>query len=191
MPEMESTQLTYHFDNMPGEDRLKELILYIADQCSDDPRFGATKLNKILYFSDFISFRHRGVPITGVEYMRINFGPAPKRLVPVRDAMIQDGQLAVDTPLFHGWQQRRLVPQRPANLDLFSAEDISIVDRVIRILWESTGKEVSELSHGLAWQAPEDGQSIPYEATFLSDEPLDEDTIAWAQELIRENAWAV
>jgi len=37
------------------ERKFKELILYVADKCSDDPDFGAVKLNKILFYSDFYS----------------------------------------------------------------------------------------------------------------------------------------
>ena len=33
--------------------------------------------------------------------------------------------------------------------------------------------EVSHLSHGKAWEVANDGQSIPYEAVFLSDDPID------------------
>ena len=34
-----------------------------------DSKFGATKLNKILWWSDFLACAQRGKPITGIEYM--------------------------------------------------------------------------------------------------------------------------
>ena len=46
-------QLTYGENDAHSDERLGELILYVADKCADDPRFGATKLNKILWWSDF------------------------------------------------------------------------------------------------------------------------------------------
>ncbi|HZQ34888.1 MAG TPA: hypothetical protein VFD32_03070 [Dehalococcoidia bacterium] len=45
--------------------KLGELILYVAEKSSDDPRFGATKLNNILFFSDFLAFGQLGRSITG------------------------------------------------------------------------------------------------------------------------------
>src|SRR6266498_2034018 len=80
-----SSKLTFDFPEMDCEERLREMILYICAKCADDPAFGATKLNKILWFSDFLAYFQRGVPITGVAYQRLSRGPAPKRLVPVRE----------------------------------------------------------------------------------------------------------
>jgi hypothetical protein len=50
----ETVKLTYKFDEYNSDERLQELILYIAEKCEEDPTFGATKLNKILYLQ--ISF---------------------------------------------------------------------------------------------------------------------------------------
>ncbi len=49
------------------EAKLVELILYIADKCENDPHFGKTKLNKILFFSDMLYYGFFGNAITGVE----------------------------------------------------------------------------------------------------------------------------
>jgi hypothetical protein len=39
------------------EDRrqLKELILYISQQCAADPNYGSTHLYKTLFFADFLA----------------------------------------------------------------------------------------------------------------------------------------
>jgi hypothetical protein len=39
--------------------RLRELIVYISEKSEHDQYYGATKLNKILYHSDFHSRDHR------------------------------------------------------------------------------------------------------------------------------------
>src|SRR5271157_2942127 len=80
-----------------GEAKLAELILYISQRCALDPKFGATKLNKILYFSDFIAYADLGYGITGVEYSHRELGPAPTRLRPIRDHLIKSGQLRLET----------------------------------------------------------------------------------------------
>src|SRR5437660_6974881 len=54
-----------------NEVRYKELVLYICQKCATDQKFGATKLNKILYFSDFLAYAELGEPITGFEYQRL------------------------------------------------------------------------------------------------------------------------
>ena len=56
--------------------KFRELIIYISKRSKSDPWFGAIKLNKILYHSDFRAFERFGVPLTGVRYWRLQQGPA-------------------------------------------------------------------------------------------------------------------
>lgn len=181
---------TFRFTDGAGEDRLRELILYVAAECQDDPKFGATKLNKILWWSDFLAYAQRGKPITGVEYMRLGNGPAPRRLVPVRNEMEADGDIALAEVVGRGgYIQKKIVPLRAANLDVFSAADIAVVDDVIDALWGKTAKGVSNLSHGKAWEVASDGQPLPYEAVFLSDDPINRYDVARTRELARQFGW--
>ena len=39
-----SEEFTYEFPEMSPRERLRELILYIAEKLKDDPKFGRTKL---------------------------------------------------------------------------------------------------------------------------------------------------
>ena len=41
-----SEKFTYEFPEMSPRERLRELILYIAEKLKDDPNFGRTKLAK-------------------------------------------------------------------------------------------------------------------------------------------------
>jgi hypothetical protein len=170
------------------EDKLAELILYISQKCATDPKFGAIKLNKILYLADFLSFGNWGEPITGVEYQHLRLGPAPRRLVPVRDALQSAGKLAVQTlPLKSGRQQTRTVNLSDPNLKLFSGREIALVDSVIEDLWNLDAEESSELSHRfVGWKMTKDGDNIPYGSIFISDEPLSPAEILRGQELAKE-----
>src|SRR5579884_3151713 len=108
------------------EEKLGELILYISQKSAVDPKFGAIKLNKILYLSDFLAFGHWGKPITGVPYQHLPKGPAPKRLLPVRDELKSKGDLAIqELPLKSGNMQKRTVNLRDPNLSLFTGEEIA------------------------------------------------------------------
>ena len=78
-----------------NEDKLKQLILYVSQKYAGDSEFGSTKLNKILYFSDFLFYANTGKPITGVTYQRLPYGPAPRRMKPVSMEMINNSQLAM------------------------------------------------------------------------------------------------
>lgn len=169
MPASKGRVGTYRFEDLKSDERLGELILHISSRCEDDPNFGATKLNKILWWSDFLSYARRGKPITGAEYQRLRNGPAPKRLVPVRRRLVTNHDAVVQEREYFKRTQKRVIPLRKAKYDLFTAEDIALVDEVISDLWDDNAATVSEESHGKAWEVAKDKQSIPYEAILLSD----------------------
>jgi len=169
-----------HFD----ETKFQELMLYIAKKCEADGRFGATKLNKILFFADFSSYMERGVPITGADYQKLEHGPAPRHLIAARNALVASGAAHEVSRAMLTRSQRRLVATRDPNLSLFSGEEIAIVDRVIDDLRSMTAQEVSDLSHELpAWKLVDVGESIPYYLALISKEPqpLTDDEVAYGQ----------
>ncbi len=71
--------------------KFRELFLYIAESCAEDPRFGAVKLNKILYYADFEAYRRLGEPITGDTYRKLSEGPAPGWLLQQRSILLDSG----------------------------------------------------------------------------------------------------
>ena len=183
---------TFAVPDAESEVRLRELILYIATECQDDVSFGATKLNKILWWSDFLSFAEYGEPITGIEYQRLRNGPAPRRLLPVRDQMVARGDIVMAEVMGRGgYIEQRLVPLRAATLDVFDSTDIATVDYVIKALRRRTARGVSNLSHGKAWEVASDGDRIPYEAVFLSDAPINRSDVARTRELARQLGWTL
>ena len=184
-------RLTYEVPMPDGDKRLRELIVYIADKCQDDPKFGATKLNKILFYADHLAFARYGQPITGAKYQRLERGPAPVRLRPVQAQMERDGDIVVRKREFRGRAQHRTIATRGADLTIFNGREIALVDEVIGIFWEKTAAEVSDVSHGISWLTRYNGDPIPYEAIYLSDEPVTPGDISRTEELVREFDWNV
>jgi hypothetical protein len=163
-------ELTFGENTPETEARLQELMLYIVEKCGSDQRFGATKLNKILFWSDFYAYAQNGRPLTGVEYMREKHGPVPKRLVPIRDELVNRGDLDVtERQLFNGQTQTRFFARRAADMSLFSSGELELVNQVIDYLRDQTAKEVSDATHGRAWKSVPNGTLLPYEMIFVSD----------------------
>ncbi len=143
-------------------------MLYVADRCDGDFSFGATKLNKILFYSDIIAYIRLGRPITGVAYQRLAHGPAPRMLLPIKREMIDDGDAVERQKVVYGKTQRRLVPLRESNLDLFTAHEIAIVGEVIDALRNHNAVQVSELSHQFpGWDLADNQETIPYYTALL------------------------
>ena len=135
-----------------------------------------------------------GGAITGAEYFALEKGPAPKPLIPVREEMIEAGDLAIEKRTF----QHRPVALREPDYSLFTAQEIIIVHKVIAALKNKNAETVSEMSHAfLGWKAAwAEGQitgehvTIPYGTVFVSNPPLDEFESAHGMDLIKKYGWA-
>ena len=171
-----------HATMSPDEAKFKELVLYVAQQCETDPAFGATKLNKILFYADFSSYLRRGKPITGVAYRHLKWGPAPRILPSIKEELEKRSEAREKEVPYPTGTQKRLVPFRQPDLSKFSAEEISLVDEIIRWLWGKRAEEVSDLSHlETGWRITSEGEDIPYETVILDDRAPSHDAIAWAK----------
>lgn len=169
--------------------RMKELILYLAAKSEEDPRFSSTKLNKLLFYCDFTAYLRLGRSITGQSYRKLPFGPVPKSLLPILEQMKRDRECREVERDYFGLRQRRVKAERPAQVSVFSPEEIELADRILAELWESNATEVSDLSHDfIGWKAARLNEVIPYETVFLGDPstPVTEDEIEFCRQLDRE-----
>lgn len=164
-------RLTYRVPLPGGQDRLREMILYIAKRCHNAPRFGGIKLNKILWKADFDSFAERGVPVTGRAYQRLPLGPAPVDMAPLHAEMLRDGLIAVDEVDFGGGVvEHRTRPLVEPRMHYFDEGDLRHVEAAIDYYWNKTGTQASDDSHGVGWKTRSDGEPMPYELSYFADD---------------------
>ena len=169
---------------LTGTDKLRELVLYVCTASEGDEAFGSVKLNKLLFYSDFLSYLRHGVPITGQEYQKLKNGPAPRPMLMLLRDMQTTGQLAMAERRFFGRAQKRPLALREADLTGFSAQEIATVNQVLRNFQGRNGTEISELSHNFpGWQLAEEGETIPYSSVLLHRRELTAQERRWAQEL--------
>jgi Antitoxin SocA-like, Panacea domain len=166
---MASRTMTLKVDLPGGQDRLKQMILYVAHQCVTTKRFGGIKLNKIVWKAYFDAFATRGAPVTGRPYQRLKLGPAPKEMVPIRREMLRDRLIRIEKIDFgDDIVEHRTIALVEPNMTHFDDDDISFVDAAIRHYWDKTGREASDDSHGPAWASRSDQDPMPYESALLS-----------------------
>lgn len=168
--------------------RFRELVLYVAKLSQGDPRCGRTKLNKILFYSDFGAHRKLGRSISGQCYLKQEFGPVPARMGSFVESMVGSGDCIWAERDYYGRSLSKLVPLREPDLSVFEAVEVDLVRQVVEELWELNATEVSDLSHRfVGWQAMGMGEEIPYSTVFVAPKrALNADEIAWAQDAIRE-----
>lgn len=165
--------LTFQVELPGGEDRLREMILYVAKECRDAQRFGKVKLNKILWRADFTAFRERGRPVTGCAYQKLAAGPAPLRMEEVLSTLQSRRIVSVEeVPAGGDYVEHRIIGHRDPDLGLFSVDDIYFVDKSVAFYWSKSASTASDLSHRVAWKSRAFLERMPYESAFLSDEKL-------------------
>ncbi len=167
-----------------NEKKFQELVLYVAQRSQRDPRFGATKLNKLLFYMDFGSYRLLGTSITGATYCHLPAGPAPRELMSARKYLLDSGDASCEyRPRFTGTQER-LVPQRGADLSLFSRQELAIIEDVITEFWALNARSISDYSHQeWAWRATQDYEDMPYHLAWVSSDPLTPEQVETGREL--------
>ncbi len=167
-----------------GDAKFRELILYIASRNEADRDFGAAKLSKALFYADFGAYVLLGRPITGRTYIKMPHGPMPDRLAVVIEELVRNGDAAIERRNRDGFVQRRTLALRDPNLDLFSAREIALVDRVIGELRGIAATRDSGIApRFIGWQLARDGEVIPYNSSWVAPRKLTPEEIAYGLHL--------
>jgi len=165
-------------------DKFKSLVHYVCWRCMDDPStLGYVKLNKILWAADFAAYYEHGAAITGAGYVKRQYGPAPRAIVPVLKELEADRAVIARDTIFHGFSKKEFVVLHAPDTSAFSQTDLAIVDSAIKLICEEhTAKSISAQSHDHVWQAASDGEEIPYFTIFSVPGDITTDELEWAQQ---------
>lgn len=162
--------------------KFKNLVHYICEKCVNPNDLGATKLNKILYYSDLFNYLYTGSGITNEIYVKQQFGPVPRDICSVLEELKTDRKIMIREVDYFGKPKREFISFENSNIDEFTAREISLVDSIIDLITkEHTAASISEKSHDDIWILAEIGEEIPYYTVFVSNlgEVTKED-VEWA-----------
>ena len=142
--------------------RLKNLLLYVLGQMGETFQ---TKMNKVLFYIDFLSYRERGIAISGLAYNALEFGPVPQRWDRVYSAF---DEVEEQLRLVQGQECMSLKTSVEADMSGFSEQEMVMIDTVCKKMKNLTSRAVTKLSHEEpAWKEnigkPE---TIPYSKAF-------------------------
>ena len=127
-------------------------LLYLAGKASNKDMMS---LFKLLFFSEMEHLKVWGRSITGDRYIAMENGPVPSCLYDIVKAVRGDGYYRTDGEKFkkdfivERWMY--VTPKRQADMDELSMSEIKIFDQIIAKYWDYTPEQLSEASHGYAW----------------------------------------
>lgn len=180
---------TFHHTQPKEHAKMRALILHVAQRYSDDPSFGSVKLNKVLFHADFSAYAKLGDSLTRYEYRAQHAGPTLYAMLPVLREMEGDERLQVRRVDDWAFPQDRIEALDQPNLDLFSADELAVIEDSIERLRGMSADEVIEAAHNFpgwvhAWERGK-GSTIPYESVFWDARTELED---WEQEEAKDLA---
>lgn len=74
----------------------KNAVLFFIKYCNNQ-YLHATKLNKLLYYLDFVYFRDHKKPVTGDVYIHQSYGPVPSRIDEILATLKKEGIINTET----------------------------------------------------------------------------------------------
>lgn len=151
--------------------KFKEVLLYILNRVGARPHVGQTVVYKLLYFIDFDYYELFEEQLMGATYIKNSYGPTPVDFAKLTKQMEKAGDVQTVETSFHDKKQRRFLPGREANLNLFSARELHHIDACLARYGEMNATQISEYSHkDIPWITTQDRQPINYESVFYRNE---------------------
>jgi hypothetical protein len=142
--------------------------VYLSILSEGDRFYGAIKLNKLLFYADFMAYLRFGKPITGQEYQRLEHGPAPRGFKPLIERMKKAGDIVTREDNIGGFRQIRTLAKRGPELSIFSGPEVALIDETVHRFRRMSASEISDKSHDfLGWKLATLNETIPYSIALI------------------------
>jgi uncharacterized phage-associated protein len=168
-----------------SDPKLYELVVLLADRSKSDPLFGAIKLNKLLFFCDFLAYLQLGKPITGQEYFALTNGPALRRKAVMWNRMEKSKAIGIRKAktVFENEREITLALREP-DVTVFSSQELDLVYRVLYTFKDMDGRDLSELSHHFpGWALAREKETIPYTVALVGKRKPTPNEVNYGMEL--------
>lgn len=126
-------------------DKMINMIVYIAGKTNG---VFTTKLNKLLFYADFLNFKRTLVSISGSTYVHLPLGPVPNDYEWIIAAAKAEGLLSEEEIIFTkgnvGAQYKALAS---ADMSLFKNEEVAVINFVLNYFKDYNCVEIKGQSH--------------------------------------------
>ncbi len=151
----------------PNLDKFAEMVVYFAE-CLKPFK---TKMNKLLFYSDFLHFKQTGFSISGTRYKAIAYGPVPDNYESIFDFLVKKDRVSIDYVELQSNSIGELFKVNGHSTfqkDLFSEVELQILNRIADYFGKMNVSEIVQHSHlEKAWIENEKEQKlINYEYAF-------------------------
>lgn len=122
--------------------KLKNVMLFFIEKFNG---VFFTMMNKLLFYSDFLSYKSYGIGITGLRYKAIQYGPVPVRFDKVYSGIEDISQDIVETK--NGNIGNKIVSNMSFDKECLTERQIDILEKVYDAFKNYTSLSISDKSH--------------------------------------------
>lgn len=125
-----------------------------------------TKMNKILFYIDFLCYKRHGYGMTGLSYRALQFGPVPKQWPHIYSSLTD---VEMEEYIYPSGQSGiKLKSNCRGNDDLLNEKERAVIQYVCILFKDMNAAEVSEISHKeIGWLVNQKTHSeISYQEAF-------------------------
>lgn len=151
----------------PNLEKLTEMVVFFSEKVQPYK----TKMNKLLFYADFLMFKKSCFSISGVRYKAIDMGPVPHNFQSIFEFIANNQEIDIlYTQFSPGYKgvQFKARKDRPFNPALFSEPELEVLKKVSTVFRQTSTNEIIAISHlEEAWKRNEkDKAVISYEYAF-------------------------
>jgi len=118
------------------------MILYFANYC-----VLKTKLLKEMFYSDFLFYKKTGKSITGLEYVKLTFGPVPNQFEKMIGECLADDYIKYLIEYQNNYEKHNILSQKEVDKDAFTSEELEVMNKVKDYFKDYNSSEIAEFSH--------------------------------------------
>lgn len=145
----------YKFENM---------VLYLTQRLEGALK---TKINKLLWYVDFLNFKEFSVSITGSRYVHLPFGPIPDNYELIFANMIHENLLEVNEVIFDAEDDivgENLVALTDSDESAFEEDEIQVMNYIAATFRDFGSAKITRKSHQeVGYRETTDNEAISYE----------------------------
>lgn len=147
-------------------DKLREVLLYVLARVGAEPTMGESTLYKLLYLIDFDYYEQRAASLTGLTYLRTQYGPLPTKSFDELVAHMQtQGELEVVATKHFKNTQRKYLPAVAPKLCELSAQELKYLDHELTRYGTLSSEQLFEqIQRDPPWRICREGDALPYHA---------------------------
>ena len=136
------------------------MVLFFAHKSSELLK---TKLMKLLNYSDMIFYKENGISMSGLKYAHLPYGPVPENFDILLGKMAADHIAHIEVTYDNGYEKHQVIPECDISEDIFSAEELEVLERIFVKFKDFGSADISNYSHKeKGYRSSKQGEIISY-----------------------------